>query len=93
MFPTIPIRNKMLYQIKNYNFKHDGKDYLAYAKANYEVEHDAEVGSEAVFDSVELQECIGPKGFVPASELAGMADSLLVSLNRDGHLCRVLGSR
>jgi hypothetical protein len=83
----------MLYQVKNYNFKHDGKDYLAYAKAHYEVEHDAEVGPEAVFEAVELIEAIGAKGFVPADELKALEDSLLVSLNRDGHLCRVLGSR
>lgn len=83
----------MMYQIKNYNFKHDGKDYLAYGKATYVVEHDAEVGPEAVFEAVELQECIGAKGFVPAEELRGMEDSLLVYLNKDGHICRVLGSR
>ena len=93
MFPNFPKNNKMLYQIKNYNFKHDGTDYLAYGRATYEVEHDAEVGSEAVFDWVELLECIGPKGFVPTQELKGMEDSLLISLNKDGHICRVLGSR
>jgi hypothetical protein len=83
----------MTHIIKNYTFKHQGTDYLAYAKSTYEVEHDAETGLEAVFDSVELTECIGPKGFIPTQELRDMEDSLLIALNKDGHLCRVLGTR
>lgn len=84
-----------LYLVKNYNFKHEGKDYLAYARTSYTVENldDDDCGPEAVFDWVELSECIGPKGFVPTQDLRSMEDSLLIALNKDAHLCRVLGSK
>jgi hypothetical protein len=82
------------YRIRNLNIKHEGMDFLVSGQALYVVEDYEEDGKQAVFESAELYDALGKDGYITSKEVLGyMADSALVALNNDSHLCRVLGSK
>lgn len=69
-------------------------DFLVSGQALYVVEDYEEDGKQAVFESAELYDALGKDGYITSKEVLGyMADSALVTLNNDSHLCRVLGSK
>lgn len=81
------------YKIKNKKLKHNGKEYLVYADANYTIETDAETGSEAVFESVHIIDAIGFQGLITDRNILDpMQESLIADLNNDDQLSRMLGS-
>jgi hypothetical protein len=82
------------YRIRNLNIKHEGIDFLVSGQATYVVEDYEEDGKQAVFESAELYDALGKEGYITSKEVLGyMADSVLLALNSDSHLCRVLGSK
>jgi hypothetical protein len=82
------------YRIRNLNIKHEGIDFLVSGQATYVVEDYEEDGKQAVFESAELYDALGKEGYITSKEVLGyMADSVLLALNGDSHLCRVLGSK
>lgn len=82
------------YRFKNLNIKHDGLDYLVNGVASYVIEDYEEDGKQAGFESAEVYDALGKAGYITdKTRLAEMADSVLVSLNNDSHLCRILGSK
>lgn len=69
-------------------------DFLVSGQAKYVVEDYEEDGKQAVFETAELQDALGKEGYITSKEVLGyMADSALLALNSDSHLCRVLGSK
>lgn len=78
----------MIYKFKNLNFKHEGKEYLASGSATYSIDDYGEDEKEAGFDDVNAEEVIGSKGkeFDPNR----FKDSIIITLNRDERLCRML---
>ena len=82
------------YRIRNLNIKHEGMDFLVSGQANYVVEDYEEDGKQAVFETAELYDALGKDGYITSKEVLGyMTDSVLVALNNDSHLCRILGSK
>jgi len=82
------------YRIRNLNIKHEGMEFLVSGQAVYVVEDYEEDGKQAVFESAELYDALGKDGYVLSKEVLGhLADSALLALNGDPHLCRVLGSK
>ena len=79
---------KMIYKFNNLNFKHQGKDYLASGSALYSIDDYGEDEKEAGFDDVNITEVIGVKGIAPDKEQ--FKDSVIITLNRDDRLCRML---
>lgn len=82
------------YRFKNINIRHDGADYLVNGIGFYIVEDYEEDGKEAAFESVKVFDALGKDGYVMSEEtLAKIADAVCIDLNRDSHLCRVLGNK
>jgi H2-forming N5,N10-methylenetetrahydromethanopterin dehydrogenase-like enzyme len=82
------------YRFKNLNIKHDGQDFLVNGTAQYIIEDFDEDGKEAGFESAVLFDAIGKDGFITSKEvLEHLANSALIVLNNDSHLCRVLGNK
>jgi hypothetical protein len=82
------------YRFKNLNIKHEGLDLLVNGSARYTVEDYEEDGKQALFESAELYDALGKDGYVTSKEVLGyMSDSVVETLNKDSHLCRVLGGK
>lgn len=83
-----------IYRFKNLDIKHEGKDYLVNGLASYSIEDYEEDGKQACFESAETFDALGYSGLIIDKEkLKPFTDSILFVLNRDSHLCRVLGSK
>jgi hypothetical protein len=78
----------MIYKFNNLNFKHEGRDYLASGSATYTVEDYGHDEKEAGFDDVSVSEVLGAKGKIPDPNQ--FKDSIIITLNRDERLCRML---
>jgi hypothetical protein len=82
------------YRFKNLNIKHDGLDLLVNGSAGYTIEDYEEDGRQALFESAELMDALGKDGYITSKEvLSYMSDSVVETLNKDSHLCRVLGGK
>jgi hypothetical protein len=82
------------YRFKNLNIKHEGLDLLVNGSAGYTVEDYEEDGKQALFESADLYDALGKDGYITSKEvLSYMADSVVETLNKDSHLCRVLGGK
>jgi hypothetical protein len=82
------------YRFKNLNIKHEGLDLLVNGSAGYTIEDYEEDGKQALFESAELYDALGKDGYVTSKEVLGyMSDSVVETLNKDSHLCRVLGGK
>jgi hypothetical protein len=82
------------YRFKNLNIKHEGLDLLVNGSAGYTIEDYEEDGKQALFESAELYDALGKDGYITSKEvLSYMADSVIETLNKDSHLCRVLGGK
>lgn len=82
------------YRFKNLNIKHEGLDLLVNGSAGYTIEDYEEDGKQALFESAELYDALGKDGYITSKEvLSYMADSVVETLNKDSHLCRVLGGK
>lgn len=82
------------YRFKNLNIKHEGLDLLVNGLAFYTVEDYEEDGKQALFESAELYDALGKDGYITSKEVLGyMADSVVETLNKDSHLCRILGGK
>lgn len=82
------------YRFKNLNIKHEGMEFLVNGLAFYTIEDYEEDGKQAGFEKAELYDALGKDGYVTSKEVLGyMQDSVLVALNSDSHLCRVLGGK
>lgn len=82
------------YRFKNLNIKHEGMEFLVNGIAFYTIEDYEEDGKQAGFEKAELYDALGKDGYVTSKEVLGyMQDSVLVALNSDSHLCRILGGK
>ena len=82
------------YRFKNLNIKHEGLDLLVIGSAGYTIEDYEEDGKQALFESADLYDALGKDGYITSKEvLSYMADSVVETLNKDSHLCRVLGGK
>jgi hypothetical protein len=82
------------YRFKNLNIKHEGLDLLVNGSAGYTIEDYEEDGKQALFDTADLYDALGKDGYITSKEvLSYMADSVVETLNKDSHLCRVLGGK
>ena len=82
------------YRFKNLNIKHEGIEFLVNGIAFYTIEDYEEDGKQAGFEKAELYDALGKEGYVTSKEVLGyMEDSVLVALNSDSHLCRILGGK
>jgi hypothetical protein len=82
------------YRFKNLNIKHEGMEFLANGIAFYTIEDYEEDGKQAGFEKAELYDALGKDGYITSKEVLGyMEDSVLVALNSDSHLCRILGGK
>lgn len=82
------------YRFKNLNIKHEGIEFLVNGIAFYTIEDYEEDGKQAGFEKAELYDALGKEGYITSKEVLGyMEDSVLVALNSDSHLCRVLGGK
>lgn len=82
------------YRFKNLNINHDRLDFLVNGEAMYVIEDYEEDGKQAGFDSATLIDALGKDGFITSKEVLGyLADTAVATLNRDSHLCRVLGNK
>lgn len=82
------------YRFKNLNIKHEGMEFLVNGLAFYTIEDYEEDGKQAGFEKAELYDALGKDGYVTSKEVLGyMQDSVLVALNSDSHLCRLLGGK
>lgn len=82
------------YRFKNLNIKHEGLDLLVNGLAFYTVEDYEEDGKQALFETAELYDALGKDGYITSKEVLGyMADSVVETLNKDSHLCRILGGK
>jgi hypothetical protein len=82
------------YRFKNLNIKHEGLDLLVNGSAGYTIEDYEEDGKQALFESADLYDALGKDGYITSKEvLSYMADSVIESLNKDSHLCRILGGK
>jgi hypothetical protein len=82
------------YRFKNLNIKHEGLDLLVNGSAGYTIEDYEEDGKQALFESADLYDALGKDGYITSKEvLSYMADSVVETLNKDSHLCRVLGGK
>jgi len=82
------------YRFKNLNIKHEGYDLLVNGTASYVIEDYEEDGKQALFESADLQDALGKDGYITSKEvLSYMSDSVVETLNKDSHLCRVLGGK
>ena len=82
------------YRFKNLNIKHEGLDLLVNGLAFYTIEDYEEDGKQALFESADLYDALGKDGYITSKEvLSYMADSVVETLNKDSHLCRILGGK
>ena len=82
------------YRFKNLNIKHEGLDLLVNGSAGYTIEDYEEDGKQALFETADLYDALGKEGYITSKEvLSYMADSVIESLNKDSHLCRILGGK
>ena len=82
------------YRFKNLNIKHEGIEFLVNGIAFYEIEDYEEDGKQAGFEKAELYDALGKDGFITSKEVLGyMEDTVLIALNNDSHLCRILGGK
>jgi hypothetical protein len=82
------------YRFKNLNIKHEGLDLLVNGSAGYTIEDYEEDGKQALFESADLYDALGKDGYITSKEvLSYMADSVIETLNKDSHLCRILGGK
>jgi hypothetical protein len=82
------------YRFRNLNIKHEGLDFLVNGIAYYEIEDYEEDGKQAGFERAELYDALGKDGYVTSKEVLGyMSDTVLIALNNDSYLCRVLGNK
>lgn len=82
------------YRFKNLNIKHEGLDLLVNGSAGYTVEDYEEDGKQALFETADLYDALGKDGYITSKEvLSYMADSVIETLNKDSHLCRILGGK
>jgi hypothetical protein len=82
------------YRFKNLNIKHEGLDLLVNGSAGYTIEDYEEDGKQALFESADLYDALGKDGYITSKEvLSYMADSVVETLNKDSHLCRILGGK
>ena len=82
------------YRFKNLNIKHEGLDLLVNGSAGYTIEDYEEDGKQALFESAELYDALGKDGYITSKEvLSYMSDSVVETLNKDSHLCRILGGK
>jgi hypothetical protein len=82
------------YRFKNLNIKHEGLDLLVNGSAGYTIEDYEEDGKQALFETADLYDALGKDGYITSKEvLSYMADSVVETLNKDSHLCRVLGGK
>lgn len=82
------------YRFRNLNIKHEGLDFLVNGLAHYEIEDYEEDGKQAGFEKAELYDALGKDGYVTSKEVLGyMQDTVLIALNNDSHLCRILGGK
>jgi hypothetical protein len=78
----------MIYKFNNLHFKHQGRDYLASGKATYSIDEYGEDEREAGFDDVLIEEVLGNKGRI--QDVVEFKDSVIITLNQDERLCRML---
>ena len=82
------------YRFKNLNIKHEGLDLLVNGSAGYTIEDYEEDGKQALFETADLYDALGKDGYITSKEvLSYMADSVVETLNKDSHLCRILGGK
>jgi hypothetical protein len=82
------------YRFRNLNIKHEGLDFLVNGIAYFEIEDYEEDGKQAGFERAELYDALGKDGYVTSKEVLGyMSDTVLIALNNDSYLCRVLGNK
>ena len=80
------------YRFKNLNIKHDGLDLLVNGCADYTIEDYEEDGKQALFEKADLYDALGKDGYITSKEVLGyISSSVVETLNKDSHLCRVLG--
>lgn len=83
-----------LYRFNNLNIKHETTDFLVSGEAFYVVEDFEEDGKQAGFESAVLFDALGKNGFITSKEVLGyLANTAVETLNRDSHLCRILGAK
>lgn len=69
-------------------------DFLVSGEATYVVEDFEEDGKQAGFEKATLVEALGKSGFITSPEvLEHLAETAVETLNRDSHLCRILGAK
>ena len=82
------------YRFKNLNIKHEGLDLLVNGSAGYTIEDYEEDGKQALFETADRYDALGKDGYITSKEvLSYMADSVVETLNKDSHLCRILGGK
>lgn len=82
------------YRFKNLNIKHEGLDFLVNGIAHYTIEDYDEDGKQAGFESAEVYDAVGVGGYIQSKEVLGyLADSVIIALHKDSHLCRTLGNK
>ena len=82
------------YRFKNLNIRHDGIEFLVNGLAHYVIEDYEEDGKQAGFEKAECYDALGAGGYVRSQEvLRGLEDSILVTLNQDHQLTRILGNK
>ncbi len=81
------------HNLNNFRLRHDGKEYVVYAKVHYTVEKD-DGGDEAVFESAVVEEAIGQSGIIrERTFLDSLEMPLLSVLNNDVHIARSVALR
>lgn len=82
------------YRFRNLNIKHEGFDFLVNGTAHYVIDDYEEDGKQAGFEAAEVYDALGKDGYITSKEvLSHLANTALIALNNDSHLCRVLGSK
>ena len=78
------------YTFNNFPIKHDGTDYLLYAKVQYTIEKD-DGGDEAVFESATIEEAMGRTGIIRDRKTLDTFElPLLTALNNDSFTARTV---
>lgn len=81
------------HRLKNLNIRYGSTDFLINGEAYYIVE-DFDDSKEATFEKVKIIDALDKQGYVTSEECLGyISDAVLENLNKDGQLCRQLGSK
>jgi hypothetical protein len=81
------------HRLKNLNVRYGSADFLVNAEAYYIVE-DFDDCKEATFEKVTIIDALDKAGYVTSPECLGyLSETVLEQLNKDGQLCRQLGSK